>query len=62
MKMSAQFANTAEILPALRYFFCFDCAAAIQRLVWIRERERRAAELPLAMSKSEGNGHRTNRG
>jgi hypothetical protein len=31
-------------------FLCFNCADAIRRLVWIRERECRAAELPLAMS------------
>lgn len=34
-------------------FLCFHCADAIRRLVWIRERERQTAEVPLAMSAIE---------
>ncbi len=32
-------------------FLCLNCADAIRRLVWIRERERQAAEAPLAKSR-----------
>jgi hypothetical protein len=31
-------------------FLCLNCADAIRRLVWIRDREHQAAETPLAMS------------
>ena len=34
-------------------FLCFNCADAIRRLVWLRERERQAAEAPLAMTPME---------
>jgi hypothetical protein len=37
-------------LASAPLFLCFNCADAIRRLVWIRDRERQAAEAPLGSS------------
>jgi hypothetical protein len=37
-------------LASAPLFLCFKCADAIRRLVWIRDRERQAAEAPLGPS------------
>jgi hypothetical protein len=37
-------------LASAPLFLCFNCAAAIRRLVWIRDRELQAAEASLGIA------------
>jgi hypothetical protein len=50
MKAECGICEYSGDLASSPLFLCFNCADAIRRLVWLRDRERQAAEAPLAIS------------